>query len=212
VSPQPVSLPAPETEVEQPPLPSKPIPNPGPASANDNVQRSASVDIPRGSSNGVSSDQALEAALQEQVRAEADFHEQAEGEEMDIDDLYAAEPAQLAGDSIPSEKAIVQHSSVNADTQAEAEDEEAPLSHLPNLQPDSAIGADTDQDDENDDYEPPDATPPVDVVESPPFSPAPPESVANFERFSNDRRRPVEDNDIEELQVNSSLPIEVKYS
>ena len=61
---------------------------------------------------------------------------------------------------------------------------------------------------ENDDYEPPEATPPVDIpspIESPPFSPAPPESIPDAEEDTYELpSRPMTDNnDTGKPQVNN---------
>lgn len=103
----------------------------------------------------VSTDQALEAALQEAVRAEADYHADTE---MDIS--FAPDPNQLAPESCsnPAEGEI----------------------HSPEYTPVLESTVVEDMDGESDIYEPPEATPPVDMpspIESPPFSPAPPEVI-----------------------------------
>jgi RNA recognition motif-containing protein len=172
---------------------------------------STNVVIHRSSST---SDQALEVALQEQVRVEADSHEQSE-EDMDMEDSYGPDPAQLAPES--GSNSVVDDTSAIPGTQAQVDDGEAPASQLPNGQQNSTMDMDIVQDDENDDYEPPEATPPVDItsqVESSPFSPAPPESVTDFEQFSFGRGdlEDTAESNAEELQVNGHVPTEVKHS
>jgi len=108
------------------------------------------------SNDSVSTDQALEAALQEAVRAEADSHSH-DSDEMDMEVSYAPDPAQLAPE-LSSE--IV-------------EEENRSPEYSPNLHRTAPEVPDR----ESDDYEPPDATIPTDAPESPPFSPAPPESI-----------------------------------
>ncbi|CAG8972339.1 hypothetical protein HYALB_00005007 [Hymenoscyphus albidus] len=107
----------------------------------------------------VSADQALEAALQEAVRAEADSHAQAYSD-TEMKNSFAPDPDQLAPESSPNQ----------------AEKETCSPEYTPALE-----GTTTeDLDGESDIYEPPEATPPVDTpppVESPPFSPAPPEVI-----------------------------------
>ncbi|CAL3970927.1 unnamed protein product [Diplocarpon coronariae] len=96
-----------------------------------------------------STDQALEAALQEAVRAEVDSPA---GADMDTDDFYAPDSSQLAPESL--------HQVVEENRSPE---------YSPKL--DRTI-PDVGQSDE---YEPPEATPPVNEPPySPPFSPAPP--------------------------------------
>lgn len=106
-----------------------------------------------------STDHALEAALQEAVRADADSHGQ-EADEMDIEDFYAPDPGQLA-----------------PQTPIHVHDQTGSPAYSPTL--DRTIPDATQQ--ESDDYEPPEATPPADeqfAPDSPPFSPAPPEIVS----------------------------------
>jgi hypothetical protein len=102
------------------------------------------------------SNQALEAALQEAVRAEVDSHSQ-QRDEMDIEVSYTPGPAQLALD-LPSDPV--------------EEDNRSP-EYSPTLTRTAPEMADR----ESDGYEPPDATAPTEAPESPPFSPAPPESI-----------------------------------
>lgn len=164
------------------------------------------------SSDGITSDQALEAALQKQVRAEADSHEVGK-EDIDIEDSYTSDPAQLVPESGSSPNSVVEGTLAIPESQPRADVAEAQK-----VQPNSRTDMEIGQDDENDDYEPPEATPPADMpspIESPPFSPAPPESVTDFEQFSSARHgleHIVEDN--EDLQVNGSVSqlIEVKHS
>lgn len=155
-----------------------------------------------------SSDRALEAALQEQVRTEAESHEQSE-DDVDMEDSYAPDPAQLAPVSVtnsvvegPGSTVLESAADLNGGT---AETDELPI--VENVPMDI-------DDEDDDDYEPPEATPPVEVpspVESPPFSPAPPESVSEFERFSTGRggMEDVENATTEDVRVNSSGPAEV---
>ncbi|KAH8787177.1 hypothetical protein BGZ57DRAFT_755743 [Hyaloscypha finlandica] len=101
-------------------------------------------------------DQALEAALQEAVRAEADSHSR-DGDGMDMEVSYAPDPAQLAPE-VPAEP-------IEEDNRS------------PEYSPQLNRTAPEVTDRESDGYEPPDATAPTEVPESPPFSPAPPESI-----------------------------------
>jgi hypothetical protein len=105
-----------------------------------------------------STDRSLDAALQEAAHAQADSHGQ-EGSDIEIE-TFAPDPTQLTPDSASN---------------SGEEEVDSPV-YSPVL--DRTI-AETDA--ESDNYEPPEATPPVDgpfPVESPPFSPAPPESVS----------------------------------
>jgi hypothetical protein len=116
---------------------------------------------PDASKDSVSNDQALEAALQEAVRAEVDSLADVEND-MDIEVSYAPDPNQLAPAS-PSNP--------------EGSRSPAYSPTLDRTMPDAP-------DRESDDYEPPDATAPDDIpapVESPPFSPAPPEDIPELE-------------------------------
>ncbi|TVY33828.1 hypothetical protein LSUB1_G007417 [Lachnellula subtilissima] len=113
-----------------------------------------------GSDSGerITTDQALEAALQDAVRAEADIHGPG-GSDVDMETSFAPDPTKLAPESSSS-----------------AEDVDSPMyspvlgraiPHVPEA--------------ESDNYEPPEATPAVDEpspVESPPFSPAPPDVIS----------------------------------
>ncbi len=113
----------------------------------------------------ISTDQGLEAALQEAVRAEADH--QLEGEEdMDIDDFYAPDPSQ-SGPKPSSHLAGHDVRSPEYSPQLDRSVPDAP-------------------DRESDDYEPPEATPPADEPDSPPFSPAPPQTVSSINQDSVD--------------------------
>jgi hypothetical protein len=99
--------------------------------------------------------QALEAALQEAVRAEADSHSQ--HSDMDMEVSYTPNQAQLApelpSDPVEEGNRSPEYSLALARTAQEIADRES------------------------DGYEPPDATAPTEAPESPPFSPAPPESI-----------------------------------
>lgn len=110
--------------------------------------------------NTISNDQALEAELQEAVRAQADSHSQDDGEvneepnmdeEAGTDFSFAPNPSQVAPESPASPMRDVERSPT----------------YSPVLNRNVT--------DAEDDYEPPDATPlePM-VTDSPPFSPAPP--------------------------------------
>ena len=109
-----------------------------------------------GSAESEPTDQALEAALQEAVRAEADSHSH-DSDEMEMETSYAPDPAQLAPE-VPAEAA-----------------EEANRS--PEYSPELNRTIPEVADRESDGYEPPDATAPAEAPESPPFSPAPPETL-----------------------------------
>ncbi|PBP22610.1 hypothetical protein BUE80_DR006443 [Diplocarpon rosae] len=101
--------------------------------------------------NTTSTDQALEAALQEAVRAEVDSH--AGAKNLDTDDSYAPDPSQLAPESLDP---VVEEN---------RSPEYSPK--LDRTVPD--VG-------QSDEYEPPEATPPADEPPySPLFSPAPPD-------------------------------------
>ena len=169
------------------------------------MDNSAALTKPVESSDGITSDQAMEAALQETIRADAGSHEDGEVDmEIDMEDLYAPDPAQLELES--SDIAIIQQNSAMPESQAWVGDHEASLSQLPNAQQTSTIEND------DDDYEPPEATPPEDVLESPPFSPAPPESVPDIEEFAyGTLGHPVQENhsageNDSGKQVNGSVP------
>jgi hypothetical protein len=140
---------------------------PSPAqTANGNLSHvnEPSVTEPRGSSadpkEKVTDDHALEAALQEAVRAEADAHAH-EGSDVDMENSYAPDPNQLAPDSPAA-----------GSEEGELSPEYSPVLHR-------TISDVPDR--ESDDYEPPEATPAIDMqgpIESPPFSPAPPETIS----------------------------------
>jgi hypothetical protein len=117
-----------------------------------------------GSSESEPTNQALEATLQEAVRAEADSHSQ-HSDDMDMDVSYALDPAELAPE-LPSNP---------------AEDNRSP-EYSPVLN--RAAPEITDR--ESDGYEPPDATAPTEAPESPPFSPAPPESIHEADEIMQD--------------------------
>lgn len=120
------------------------------------------VQLDRSNENGTTN-QDLEEALQEAVRAEADSQEGREEGElkdgMDIDDSYAPDPNQLAPES-PIQKEYVNRSP----------------SYAPALERGTSNASDPQSDA---DYEPPDADPLVDPTptQSPPFSPAPAEPI-----------------------------------
>lgn len=152
----------------------------------------------------VATDQALETALQDAVRAEADLHSHDE-DDMDLDDIYAPDPNQLAPEfsSLHEESRSPPYSPgsdhVESESPQRAQSRSPPYSPEPvaNVSgnastvetaspdfPTSLNGVIPEPERESDDYEPPEATPPVTVsadrestpVESPPFSPAPPSS------------------------------------
>ena len=112
-----------------------------------------------GPKDGIVVDHVLEAALQEAVRAEVDSHAQGE-RDMDIEDFYASEPNQLA----PGPSLI-----------PPADEKRSPVYSPVFERSDVADG-------ESDNYEPPEA--PLEVekpsIDSPPFSPAPPETISEF--------------------------------
>jgi hypothetical protein len=121
-----------------------------PAPVTDPVKDDHKVDIV--------TDHVLEAALQEAVRAEADSHSQG-ASDMDIEDFYAPDPNQLA-----------------PDTSIEPTDEKRSPIYSPIFERSDAA------DGESDNYEPPEAPPQVDKpsIDSPPFSPAPPETISEL--------------------------------
>ncbi|KAG4433393.1 hypothetical protein IFR05_011129 [Cadophora sp. M221] len=131
---------------------SSPVEEPSSETLADAKDQEGSKEIP-------STDQALEAALQEAVRAEVDSHVQEE-EDMDIEDFYAPDPSQL-----------------EPQTPTHIREQTGSPEYSPAL--DRTI-PNTNQH-ESDDYEPPEATPPIEeqfAPDSPPFSPAPPEIVS----------------------------------
>ena len=136
--------------------------------------------------------QVLEAALQEAVRAEADSHSLA-SEEMDMDfhaSHIAPDPSQLAPDE-PAEEV-----------------EETPRS--PEYSPVLHHTAPETIDREEDEYEPPEATPPAEaeVPESPPFSPAPPKSVHEVADVAMGDVDQTQESDEEgEITVEDTLPL-----
>ena len=219
-----------EAELEQVAPPSPTIQNSSPDTpGREDITLPAAISMPHRpnglkpaeGSDGVGSDQALEAALQEQVRAEVESHDQdEEGMDMDIEDSYAPEPAELVPEMSP--KAFAKDDSAVTGPHIEAREtpnfpiaeDDSAISEtevlVPHVQPPSAIEM------EDDDYEPPEATPPIDApspMGSPPFSPARPESISEFEQFSHGRREDEEAN-ARELKVNGSDPrlAEVQHS
>ncbi|KAF8858811.1 hypothetical protein BDZ45DRAFT_673742 [Acephala macrosclerotiorum] len=113
--------------------------------------------------DSASTNQALEAALQEAVRAEADLHAHGDEDQMDADmdmeNSYAPDPNHLAPES--SSSVVLEN---------EGSPDYSPVLNrtLPEV-----------PERESDDYEPPEATAPIEapVPDSPPFSPAPPQSL-----------------------------------
>ncbi|EKD14354.1 hypothetical protein MBM_07584 [Drepanopeziza brunnea f. sp. 'multigermtubi' MB_m1] len=123
----------------------------------DGLDVVAPAEEPTGSKGGISTDRALEAALQEAVRADTDAHANGE-DDMDIDDFYAPDPSQLPSESVS------EHMDKGT--------------HSPEYSPELDRTIVKAPDREPDDYEPPEAAPPdTDMEEpySPPFSPAPPQ-------------------------------------
>jgi len=195
--------PAPESSLDllnntaQGPRESPTVPH-GTSIGNNTENATSNVDEPTQTSpdeakENAIADQVLEAALQEQVRAEADTQGNKEGSDMDIEDSYAPDPNKLAPESTPGQ----------------FEDDTRSPSYSPVLERPALL-----IERESDDYEPPDAGSPV---HSPPFSPAPPNPVTDeadnisavVETQSTD------DNEIGEEslpQTNGSVPplIEVK--
>ncbi|TAQ89189.1 hypothetical protein B7494_g2480 [Chlorociboria aeruginascens] len=111
---------------------------------------------------GIAADQVLEAALQEAMRAEADSDARTDND-VDMEDSFAPEPSQLILDLTSNPSDEDNHSPIYSPT-------------LSQRQPDIP-------ENESDTYEPPDATPSVEMplaVDSPPFSPAPPDSDMEF--------------------------------
>ncbi|KUJ09359.1 uncharacterized protein LY89DRAFT_285810 [Mollisia scopiformis] len=116
-----------------------------------------------------STDQAMEAALQEAVRADVDLQTAEDDDDvemdMDMEDSYAPDPNHLAPESVPG---VV--------LEDEGNSEYSPVLDrtVPEIQTLNEI---EDQDEIQDDYEPPEAIAPVEdsIPYSPPFSPAPPE-------------------------------------
>jgi hypothetical protein len=142
-------------------------------------------------------DQTLEAALQEAVRAEADSHSR-DGNEVDIEVSYAPNPTQLAPEM------------ASETVEENRSPEYSPVPHrtVPDV-----------PDRESDDYEPPDATAPPEVLESPPFSPAPPDSIketANGVVQDTNPINPINENrqniaeEPQTLDRHSKQPLEVK--
>jgi hypothetical protein len=111
----------------------------------------------------VSANQALEAALQEAVRAEADSHGHG-GSEVDMETSFVPDTTQLAPES----------SSNSAEEEVDSPMYSPVVDRTISDVPDA----------ESDNYEPPEATPPVDApspIESSPFSPAPPDAAPESE-------------------------------
>lgn len=107
-----------------------------------------------------SADQALEAALQEAVRVEAESHGHS-ASDVEMETSFAPDPTQLA----PETSSISSEGEVNSPMYSPV---------LGRTVPDSL-------DAESDNYEPPEATPPVDnpsPMDSPPFSPMPPDTLS----------------------------------
>jgi len=138
-----------------------------------------------------SADQVLEAALQEAVRAEADSHARGESD-LDMEDLYAPGPNQLAPASSLSSAGEGKRSPVYSPLL------ERTMSDVP--------------DGDSDNYEPPEATPPADIpspIESPPFSPAPPDTVTELtgaDITSNDSIQAIGENG--QNGIGESLPLQ----
>ncbi|KAE8454575.1 hypothetical protein EG329_000198 [Mollisiaceae sp. DMI_Dod_QoI] len=115
--------------------------------------------------NSTSTNQALEAALQEAVRAEAELHSHEDEDEMDVamdmdmEVSYAPDPSHLAPES---------SSSIALENDGSPEYSPV-LDRTMRDVPDREI----------DDYEPPEAIAPAEIpaTDSPPFSPAPPEAA-----------------------------------
>jgi RNA recognition motif-containing protein len=174
---------------------------------NADVRHPSSDTVTHRSSSG--SDQALEAALQEQVRAEAESHKQSD-EEMDVEDSHAPDPSQLTPEITPNS---VEGSSSIPEVVVRSDDEEVRATQLPDVQS-PTINTEMELGEENDDYEPPEATRTVNApspIESPPFSPAPPDSVTDFEPFSIGRSgfENLTQSKSEDLPTNGSVPGEV---
>lgn len=140
------------------------VQSPVPSSDKPQNERQAltedAVSDPTEKQNTVTADQHLEAALQEAVRAEVDSHDQSDSDAMDIEDSYAPDPNQLAPESITSTRNDVARSP----------------SYSPAME--RAVPHISDRLSEVD-YEPPEATPPVNRAssQSPPFSPAPADPI-----------------------------------
>ncbi|KAH7311928.1 hypothetical protein BKA65DRAFT_517832 [Rhexocercosporidium sp. MPI-PUGE-AT-0058] len=170
--------------------------NPNPVSSpaeNHSSETLAETKDQEVSKENSSTDQALEAALQEAVRAEVDSHGKVE-DDMDIEDFYAPDPSQLT-----------------PQTPGHVREQIRSPEYSPTLDrtvPDAPQH-------ESDDYEPPEATPPIDAQfapDSPPFSPAPPEivsEVADDENLNVDMPEfepaPAA-NDVEQVHSEENLP------
>lgn len=176
-----------DVEMSEDSSPHAPLQNDGQAASNVALEAPISLPQPldlvpqKASQDGkdqVSDDRALEAALQEAVRAEADSHTQ---EDVDMEASFPPDPCQLA----PA-------SSSNLAEEPQSSDY-SPVLHRT---------ASDNNDAESDTYEPPEATPPIDApapVESPPFSPAPPDNISEPADF--DQPLQVIDNQAEDGEV-----------
>ncbi|ESZ95307.1 hypothetical protein SBOR_4304 [Sclerotinia borealis F-4128] len=153
-----------------------------------NSNSDATQEIPEGRPSEVKenskTNQDLEAALQEAVRADADSASPCdiEMEDGNAEPVQIAEAIAKAGE----QKASSDYSPVLERSQ--------PLVPSPIPDTPEVTGLSEVADVESDNYEPPEATPPVDEtlsIDSPPFSPAPPDSVIDepedieFEEISN---------------------------
>lgn len=145
------SEPLPAPLPQQPEIPQPELPQPElPQRQSELSQPKTNEPINSNATEAASADQALDSALQEAILAEADAHSH-EGEKMDIEPLQLPESHldQAEGSTSPDYSPILERT-------------------IPVVPDDS----------HEDDYEPPEATAPIDdPMESPPFSPAPPESV-----------------------------------
>lgn len=118
----------------------------------------------------VSADQVLEAALQQASAQAEEESRDSHNSDTEMGNTYAPDPSQLEPDSPPSHYT------------SEGEVHETSGGQIPNH--DGMIQLGEDADEESDAYEPPEATPPAfpydehSIVNSPPFSPAPPEIVS----------------------------------
>jgi hypothetical protein len=138
-----------------------------------------------------STDRALEAALQEAVRAEADSHTH-EYSDTEMEISLAADPSQL----------VPETASQHTDNEVDSPE------YSPVLERAGPAVPEVDMTEESDIYEPPEATPPVDVdpaqtapaspSPSPSFSPAPPEE--SHESDLNNKLIDVVDTELEESQ------------
>ena len=162
------------------------------------------------------SDQNVEASLHEHASAEAETHEQRiEDIEIGESESHGPDHAQSGPESGP--RSDVEDSGLVPIVSASVNNGDIPAGQTLNVQLASTKSTEINEADENDDYEPPDATPPIDIpssVDSPTFSPAPPESVINFQHLLLDRGglENTAENDEQELQVNACSAIDVKHS